>query len=101
MNCCLCSKNVTQLLTDTLRNGEKKNVYYCQDCDFGILDNEKTQQELRQYYTHIYRTDRPEKLFADFFPFQEDRLKQIRPYLNKNLRLLEIGCSAGTPMDFA
>jgi len=95
MKCCLCGKNVTQLLTDTLRNGEKKNVYYCPDCDLGMLDNEKTQQELRQYYSHIYRTDRPEKLFADFFPFQEDRLKQIRPYLNKDMRLLELGCSAG------
>ena len=95
MNCYICNKKVTQLLTDTLRDGQKKNVYFCPDCDLGILDNQKTQTELRQYYKHIYRTDRPEKLFADFFPFQQDRLKLLKPYLNKNVKLLEVGCSAG------
>jgi len=95
MQCFLCQKQVTDLLTDTLRDGQKKNVYYCRDCDLGILDNQRTQTELKQYYKHIYRTDRPEKLFADFFPFQQDRLRLIKPFLNKKTKLLEVGCSAG------
>jgi len=95
MKCFLCQKEVTDLLTDILRDGQKKNVYYCRDCDLGILDNQKTQIELKQYYQHIYRSDRPEKLFADFFPFQQDRLRLIKPYLNKKIKLLEVGCSAG------
>jgi SAM-dependent methyltransferase len=95
MKCFLCQNNLTNILTDTLRDGTKKNVYFCDDCDLGVLDNQKTQLELRQYYQHIYRTDRPEKLFADFFPFQQDRLKLLKHYLNKNVKLLEVGCSAG------
>ena len=95
MHCFLCNQLVTKTLADTLRDGQKKNVYYCPDCDLGILDNQKTQTELRQYYTHVYRTDRPEKLFADFFPFQQDRLNLLKPHLKKELKLLEVGCSAG------
>ena len=95
MKCFLCNSEVTGILTDTLRDGSQKNVYFCEKCDLGILDNHQTQYELRQYYKHVYRTDRPEKLFADFFPFQQDRLRLLTPYLNKNVYLLEVGCSAG------
>ena len=95
MNCFICKNKVTERLTDTLRDGQKKDVYYCPSCDLGMLENQKTQNELRQYYKHIYRTDRPEKLFADFFPFQKDRLHLLNPHLTKNVKLLEIGCSAG------
>ena len=95
MKCFLCQKEVTNTLTDTLRDGSKRNVYFCETCDLGILDNQKTQTELRQYYKHVYRTDSPEKIFADFFPFQHDRLRLLKPYLNKKVKLLEIGCAAG------
>jgi SAM-dependent methyltransferase len=95
MKCFLCKKDVNTILTNTLRDGSKRNVYFCEKCDLGILDNQKTQKEIRTYYKHIYRTDSPEKLFADFFPFQHDRLRLLKPYLNSNIKLLEVGCSAG------
>jgi len=95
MKCFLCNNEVADILTNTLRDGSQKNVYFCERCDLGILDNQRTQKEIRQYYQHVYRTDRPEKLFADFFPFQKDRLKLLAPHLNKNVHLLEVGCSAG------
>jgi|WetSurSiteA1Bulk_404760.scaffolds.fasta_scaffold01880_8 SAM-dependent methyltransferase len=95
MKCFICENNVTILLADTLRDGSKRNVFFCDTCDLGILDNQKTQEEIRQYYRHVYRSDSPEKLFADFFPFQHDRLRLLKPYLNNKVKLLEVGCSAG------
>jgi len=37
----------------------------------------------------------PKELFDASSPFQEDRIKLLKPHFGKNKRLLEIGCSAG------
>lgn len=95
MECLICGDEVTEVITDTLRDGQKSNVYYCRECDLGFLDNNKNQEELMNYYRDTYRTDSPEKIFGDFFAFQKDRIDIIVPHINKNTKLLEVGCSAG------
>ncbi len=102
MKCILCSTNTETILTDKLRRGEKTKVFHCKHCDLGML--ESTQKDYEGYYKTEYRKEyKPdlnkntsaEELFHAHVDFQTDRLNLIRPLLNKNVRLLEIGCSAG------
>jgi SAM-dependent methyltransferase len=95
MKCFICGEDVINVITNTLRDGQKRNVYHCWKCDLGILDSESNQGELKKFYNLAYRTDSPKELFFEFAPFQEDRIKVISPYLNKSKTLLEVGCSAG------
>lgn len=104
MICPLCNNEADIILTSKLRKGENRNVYYCNECDLGLLDDSMTEEELKAYYQESYREDykpnlkdetSPEDLFNTYVNFQHDRLRLITPYLDKTKRLLEIGCSAG------
>jgi 2-polyprenyl-3-methyl-5-hydroxy-6-metoxy-1,4-benzoquinol methylase len=104
VNCPLCNNETKNVLTRELRRGERRIVYYCQDCDLGFLDDYKTEKELRDYYQRAYREKHrpdlraaanPEDLFNSYVNFQQDRVRLIEPYLDKQKRLLEMGCSAG------
>jgi len=97
--CFLCGNKVKTILTDTLRGGKKGNVYYCENCELGMLEATK---KLYDYYRNQYRkdplhkeSDNPEELFYLYWNFQNDRINFIKKYLNKNTTLLEVGCSSG------
>lgn len=104
MRCPLCNHHATQRLTDRLRHGERRPVYYCPQCELGMLPEKQDQRKLQAYYGSEYRrtftpvltqaTD-PAALFATYAPFQAGRLALLRPHLTRRMRLLEIGCSAG------
>lgn len=102
MRCILCNKNLKHTITNKLRGGEKRNVYYCKNCDIGILDDKDL--DLRGFYEHEYRKkytpvldkpSTPEELFNVYEKYQKDRVGLIKPYLRKDMKLLEVGCSAG------
>lgn len=104
MNCPLCKKETNKVLTKKLRKGEERLVYHCQSCDLGILDEQKSAVELKEYYKKTYRREyKPDlsqrtdaqALFESYVDFQQDRLRLVAPYLGKEKRLLEIGCSVG------
>jgi SAM-dependent methyltransferase len=104
MICPVCSKNTSRLMADKLRSGENRKIFFCPDCEMGILDNKQNEEELRRYYQKNYRKEykpalaqktNAKKLFDSYVNFQQNRLKLIKPYLKKGKRLLEIGCSAG------
>ena len=96
MKCLLCNTDIsTTLLTDTLRDNQKVNVYYCSSCDLGILDYWKTEQQLQDFYKSQYRLEPPEKTFADFSRFQKERIDLLSPYLSSQTKLLEVGSSSG------
>jgi 2-polyprenyl-3-methyl-5-hydroxy-6-metoxy-1,4-benzoquinol methylase len=91
-------------MADKLRSGEARRIFFCPDCEIGILDNKQNEEELKQYYRKHYRKEykpalaqktNSKKLFDSYVNFQQNRLKLIQPYLKKGKRLLEIGCSAG------
>lgn len=103
-NCPLCGKSTPLIVSDKLRKGESRKVHYCRSCDLGFLDNKESAAEIKAYYRSNYRKEyKPdiqaktdaENLFKTYAPFQVGRLDLIRPYLKKDTRLLEIGCSAG------
>ncbi|MFA5104896.1 MAG: class I SAM-dependent methyltransferase [Candidatus Margulisiibacteriota bacterium] len=104
MKCPLCKKNTENILTNKLRKGEDIDVFYCGDCGLGFLNDTRTEDEIKEYYAKQYRREYKPKikassdakdLFDNYAPFQHERLRLIAPFLGKNKKLLEIGCSAG------
>jgi 2-polyprenyl-3-methyl-5-hydroxy-6-metoxy-1,4-benzoquinol methylase len=104
MNCPICNKPSPKVIADTLRTGEKRKVFLCTRCDVGILDAHISAADLKKYYASEYRkigrpklaaTSETDELFSIYSRFQDDRLRLLKPYLTKNTKLLEVGCSAG------
>lgn len=104
MTCLLCNKKTNEIIAAKIRNGENRNVYYCKKCELGMLEGMKNEEELKKFYGKKYRENftpkinektNAEELFKTYSPFQEDRINLIKKYLNQDMRLLEIGCSAG------
>lgn len=102
MNCSVCGKELTNILTGEIRNSKGK-VYYCDVCDMGILA--PSFQDAEEYYNKEYRKkftdkinqtfEKPEEIFNMRKEFQKDRIKAITPFFDKSKTFLEIGCSAG------
>ena len=104
MICQICEKNTNRTIADTLRDGAKRKVFFCPHCELGILDSDKTEKELKKFYASQYRAigkpklasiSNPKELFEIYSRFQDARLRLLKPYFNKNKKLLEVGCSAG------
>ena len=101
MICPLCNEEVKTIIVNKLRHGENKDVYFCKICELGILDDDKTEKELKKFYEDDYRSQHTpsirtaEQIFNTYEKYQEDRIHLISPFLNKNMKLLEIGCSSG------
>ncbi len=97
MQCPLC-ENKTTILTDTIRGNIKRNVYFCSDCDLGVLDSKKIDYSKNYRKKHspiLNKETNPKELFEIYKNFQDDRIELIRPYLSLDKSLLELGCSAG------
>ncbi len=104
MKCALCKKETKKIITDTIRGGEKRKVYYCQACDFGMLELLGKNQNSKEFYDKVYRkSNKPllnsdsttKQLFDVYAPFQEERIRLLKIHTSKNSSLLEVGCSAG------
>jgi 2-polyprenyl-3-methyl-5-hydroxy-6-metoxy-1,4-benzoquinol methylase len=104
MKCILCNYDTSKIIADELRSGEKRNIYYCEECELGILDDNQSEEELKKFYDEEYRkkagpklnqATNPQELFDVDSRFQENRINLIKDKLNKNMKLLEVGCSAG------
>jgi len=104
MNCLLCHRTVEKVIASKLRNNENGEVLYCPVCELGMLNNTYTEEGLKAYYNSFYRKQytpeigvesNPQELFDIYSKFQNNRIDIIKGYLNKDMRLLEIGCSAG------
>lgn len=74
----------------------------CLNC--GLVFLEPNQEDLKEFYEKEYRKlysptlGRPlaaKELFDVYLPFQEERVDKIRPFLNKESRVLDIGSSTG------
>jgi SAM-dependent methyltransferase len=105
MKCLLCGKVTNSIITDKLRSNEKRKVFYCKQCKLGFLDHNKLDpKSLKQFYKNEYRTkfkpklsapSDPAELFEIYSNFQGDRINKVRNIAKKDMKLLEIGCSAG------
>lgn len=102
--CILCNSKLNSVLTNTIRGGKKRNVYYCPKCDIAVLGGGFQEGNAEIYYKKKYWQNHSPKLgsgikskelFDIYSKFQGERLKLLRPFFSKKKKLLEIGCSSG------
>ena len=104
MKCLICKTNTSSITTTELRRG-KGSVYFCEACDLGMLQlQEKQEKRGREYYSKEYRKyyvskigheTNAEEMFNISSPYQKDRVDLIKDKLHPDMKLLDIGCSAG------
>ncbi len=104
MKCPLCNKKISKIITDELRDGTRQKVFFCEQCELGMLDAHVSEDSLKKYYNKEYRSigkpklssiSDPAELFEIYQEFQGDRLRLLTPHFGKTKKLLEIGCSSG------
>ncbi|MFA4848324.1 MAG: class I SAM-dependent methyltransferase [Methanoregula sp.] len=90
------------ILTNTIRSGPG-TVFYCERCKLGNLE-EIIPTKKQDFYDTEYRkkfgpelnkTSEYSEIFDAYVNFQEQRVAAVLPLLDKNSRLLEVGCSTG------
>ncbi|HEY41124.1 MAG TPA: class I SAM-dependent methyltransferase [Dehalococcoidia bacterium] len=100
--CYLCGRSNLKIIQTKLRHGIKRNVLKCAECGLVFLENKE--RNLREYYEKDYRKlyspvinqeVSPAERFEIYLPFQKSRIEDIRPYLNPDMKALDIGCSSG------
>ena len=101
-SCYLCGRSNLGLITNTLRHDIKRNVLQCLDCGFTFL--EKKEENLRKFYEKEYRKlyspvigreVSPGERFEIHLPFQQSRIEDIKPFLKRGTKVLDVGCSSG------
>jgi len=103
MRCRICGCESSRIIAHKLRNGEPGIVYYCNACEYAML--EKKYEDIERYYDKEYRKKfkdnlnieepNPEEIYKTRCDFQSDRIEIISKYFDKEKNFLEIGCSAG------
>lgn len=103
MNCSICGKKTTNIITNRLRGGQAGTVYYCPDCDYAMLKS--SFESIEEYYNNEYRKNfkdnlqgiepTADEIYKTRCDFQMDRLEIIESYYSVEKTFLEIGCSAG------
>lgn len=104
MKCLLCGKENLVVISKELRSGEKRDVFFCKKCELGMLSDNASEAELKKFYDQVYRkkfsprlnkSTNPRELYEIGSKFQGGRISLLKKHLNKNMKLLEMGCSAG------
>lgn len=102
VECKLCGSKEAAVLRTKVRGGVERKVFRCSGC--GLVFLEPREEDLKEYYREEYRkiyTLAPgqvaasEEIFKTYLPMQQVRLDKLASVLRKDMRLLDIGCSAG------
>lgn len=102
MQCYLCGNTNLEILSERIRSGPGR-VFYCRKCQLGILE-EKSTGKKQDFYDQEYRkkfgpdlnkTSDYTEIFEAYVNYQNQRVSAVLPLVNKNSRLLEVGCSTG------
>jgi len=102
LNCYLCRGTELKVIKTKLRHNIKRNVFKCKSC--GLVFLEPKELDFKDYYNKEYRklytpvigkALSSKQVFDIYLPFQQKRIDEIKEILNKGMRVLEIGCSAG------
>jgi len=100
--CYLCGSAKLSVTRKKLRNDIRRDVLKCGNCGLVFLRPKK--ENLQAYYAKDYRKqysptvgkhDSSQDIFDQYYPVMQSRLERVKPYLGKNKRILDIGCSAG------
>ena len=105
-SCYLCGQETLSIIRNRLRYNVKRNVLKCTSC--GLVYLEPNAVDLEDYYKEDYRTKytpvlgkkmSPREIFEMNKPYQPARIKPIQHLLRPDLRVLDVGCSAGFFLD--
>ncbi len=100
--CYLCKSKDLKVIQDTLRHNVERKVLRCSSCELNFLEPRKT--HLQKYYDSDYRklytpvlgqSLNCQELFDISIDYQKERIKEISPYLKKDMKVLDVGCSVG------
>ncbi len=102
MKCELCGKKLFEVLRSRLRHGVKRKVLKCRNCALVFLEpahfdaKDFYGKDYRSTYTPIVgeKTD-SKQIFNLYREYQKERVERLSPILRKNMRVLDIGSSAG------
>ena len=102
LDCYLCGGRHLEVIRNKLRNDVDRKVLQCADCGINYLEpqpkdlTEYYREEYRRVYTPVVGEQLDSrKTFEMYLPFQRRRMEPINDKLNSNMRVLELGCSAG------
>lgn len=102
VRCYLCASDDLKIIREKLRHDILRKVFECQGCSLVFLD--PTQENLEEYYRKEYRKLHSPVLgkelnAQEFFdiniPLQKGRIEKIKHLLRKDMRVLDVGSSAG------
>lgn len=100
--CMLCQSKEYEVVRNSLRYGIKRRVLKCREC--GLLYQESPSLDKKFYSRKDYRkTYGPDlkrsftsrEMFDTCLPFQQEIINEISGILKPNMKVLEVGCSAG------
>ena len=104
LKCILCNNKKLEFITKKLRDSKPGSIYRCPNCDINMLKDKTGSNDLQNWYDGGYRMEHGPKLsqkneYKEIHEIaakhQEDRINILKPYFNKNTRLLDVGCSTG------
>lgn len=99
--CYLCGKKELKVLRTKLRYDIERNVLECHSCGIIYLEpkpipKDYYEHEYRKLYTPVLGKKLSAKqIFGIFLPYQKARIDEIKHILNPEMRILDMGCSAG------
>ena len=102
MNCYLCHAPSLEVIREKVRHDLRRNVLECGSC--GLVYLEPNDESLEDYYAEDYRKKHSpvvgkalgsREIFETYRPYQPRRVERLRPFLAPDVRLLDVGSSAG------
>ncbi len=105
MKCTLCGETEFKIITNHLRHNITRNVVSCTKCSLTCLEN-PTEEDID--YESEYRKKHSPILDKELSPLEfynlakgifQNRLEHIKPLLNPQFNILEIGCATGHFLD--
>jgi len=105
--CISCKNSEFTIITNKLRHNISRRVLSCNYCGLVFLES-TDKDDLGEYYRGNYRSKHspiinrevsPSEHYDLVSPYQSDRVEMLKPYLHKDMTLLEIGPSSGAFLD--
>jgi len=98
--CILCGGEASTLIQRGVRYDADSNVHRCSGCGLVFLSPIPSEHELSQYYSDAYRAEYlgavlPEESYSRQVEPSRKIVRRMMPHLRPDMRLLEIGSSAG------
>lgn len=102
MLCIICGNKKFIIVRKKLRYAIKRDVLECVRCGFVFLRPKNSsvsfykKADYRKKYGPKYsKHSTPKERFDIYSPFQKDIVSEIQPILRPNMKVLDVGCSAG------